>query len=187
MDIGIHSRFDEDNQWIEYYVKNKDAETLGKLYEKYKKQIYIHCLKLMKNTEEAKDMTSDTFIKAFEKIHTFRLGSPFYPWLSRIASNLCIDQLRKRSRYQYEDIEQTYAVSYSEETMEEREYQNELKHKIQVTIEKLKTEQKRCFSLFYIYHLSYEEITERTGFPYNEVRSHIQNGRRRFKILMEQS
>ena len=34
----LKNRFDEDNQWIEYYVKNKDAETLGKLYEKYKKQ-----------------------------------------------------------------------------------------------------------------------------------------------------
>ncbi len=186
MSVNFKASNEEDAVWLQKYFETKDTKYFGKLYEKYKQQIFFRCKKLLQNTEEAKDMTSDTFIKAFEKIHTFRLGSPFYPWLSRIAANFCIDQLRKRSRYQYEDIEQIYAVSYSEETMEEREYQNELKHKIQVTIEKLKTEQKRCFSLFYIYQLSYEEITERTGFQPNAVLSYIQNGRRRFKIFMEQ-
>ena len=186
MKVVLPSRLDDDSRWIKHYLKNKNAEGLGKLYEKYKKRIYFHCLKLLHNTEEAKDMASDTFIKAFDKISTFQLGSPFYPWLSRIASNLCIDQLRKRSRYQYEDIEQSSSVYFSEEVVGEKEEQDELKKKIHITIEKLKTEQRRCFSLFYIHQLSYQEIARRTGFSYNAVRSHIQNGRRKFKMLMEQ-
>lgn len=177
---------DEDNLWIQKYVHSKDTQYLGHLYEKYKRKIFMLCFKMVKNTEEAKDLTSETFIKAFNHVREFRYGSPFLPWLSRIATNLCIDHLRHRSRVRFQQIHDHEAEAHTTEP-EPLGNQNHLRRRILQVLKQLKPTQRRCFCLFYIHKLSYREIADITGYSFDQVRSHIQNGRRRFKILMEES
>ncbi len=178
------SEINEERNWIQKYLESRNTQYLGKLYERYKQRIFLQCLKMVKNQEEAKDLTSETFLKAFDHIHDFKLDSPFLPWLSRIALNLCIDHLRKRSRNRFEPISEHHAVEYSQNGPIEMESSHA--SRIINAIQKLKKPQRKCFCLFYINGLSYKEIAELTGYSYDQVRSHIQNGRRRFKILMEQ-
>ncbi|NIR49575.1 MAG: sigma-70 family RNA polymerase sigma factor [Phycisphaerae bacterium] len=177
---------DEDSLWIHKYVDSKDTQYLGHLYEKYKRKIFMLCVKMVKNTEEAKDLTSETFIKAFDHITEFRCGSPFPPWLSRIATNLCIDHLRHGSRVKFQQI---YSYETEAHTIDPRPLgnQNHLRHRILQVLKQLKPPQRRCFCLFYIHRLSYQEVADLTGYSFDQVRSHIQNGRRKFKILMEDS
>ncbi|MFQ5604348.1 MAG: RNA polymerase sigma factor [bacterium] len=182
--VKNNSLSDEENLWIQNYLNTRDKQYLGKLYERYKQKIFMRCLHLVKNTEDAKDLASEAFIKAFNNIEKFKSGSPFYPWLSRIAGNLCIDHLRKQSRYHYQQILEEHAV-IDPDSREQTENQKTLKEKIWQILQMLKPPQRRCFSLFYIHHLSYGDIADLTGYPMNQVRSYIQNGRRRFKILME--
>ena len=174
----------EDSLWIRKYLDSKETQYVGNLYEKYKQKIYVHCMKLVMNSEVAKDITSESFIKAFNHIESFKLEKSFYPWLSRIALNLCVDHLRKKSRYKFQQLEEKHAVINYEHN-DQNESQEYLKHKILKAVKMLKPLQRRCFCLFYIHRLSYKEIVEMTGYPSDQVRSHIQNGRRRFKILME--
>ena len=63
----------------------------------------------------------------------------------------------------------------------------EVLESINTHLESLKLEQKQCLSLFYYEKKSYEEITTITGYTYNQVKSHIQNGKRNLKILMEKN
>lgn len=177
---------DEDNIWIRKYLDSGDVRYLGKLYEQYKQKIFIQCIKLVKNTEEAKDLTSETFIRAFGHIEKFKAGSPFLPWLSRIATNLCIDYLRKRSRFRFETFDEQRVVMNSHGNGNANS-SNHLKNKIWRAIQNLKQPQRRCFCLFYVHNFSYKEIAKITGFTSDHVRSYIQNGRRRFKIFMETS
>ncbi len=179
-----HSCYDDVNYWIEQYFLDGDKKYLGKIYETYKQRLFFHCLKIIRNKEEAKDMTSDAFIKTFENIHTFNPNRPFYPWLCRIATNLCIDQIRKKKVILFKPInERTDSIKTEETTtnMERKELIDEIKR----VINKLKKPQKKCFCLFYIHQKSYKQISELTGFSYNQVRSHIQNGRRKFKLAMK--
>lgn len=177
---------DEDNLWMQKYIESRDTRYLGKLYERYKQKIFIQCLQLVKNTEEAKDLTSETFIRAFGHIEKFKPGSPFLPWLSRIATNLCIDYLRKQSRFRFEPFDEHRAITNSHGN-ENANSPSHLRNKILRAIQNLKQPQRRCFCLFYVHDFSYKEIAEITGFTFDHVRSHIQNGRRRFKIFMEES
>jgi len=183
--VGIKpADIDEDIFWIQRYFESGDTQYLGRLYERYKQRIFLQCMKMVRNVEEAKDLTSDAFVKAFDHINDFKLGSPFFPWLSRIAVNLCLDYLRRRSRYKFEQISDQHAVMDVQNGSAKT--QGFKAFRILKAIQKLKTPQRRCFCLFYINDLSYKEIAELTGYSYNQVRSHIQNGRRRFKILMEE-
>ncbi|MFQ5652297.1 MAG: RNA polymerase sigma factor [bacterium] len=143
-------------------------------------------MKMVKNTEEAKDLAGETFIRVFNQIEKFRLDAPFSPWLKRIATNLCIDHLRKRSRFRHQVIEEHQGATHPDMNGE-LVNQNNLRKKILHVLKGLKPAQRRCFCLFYLHDLSYREITKLTGYSFDQVRSHIQNGRRKFKILMEKA
>ncbi|RMF56429.1 MAG: sigma-70 family RNA polymerase sigma factor [Calditrichaeota bacterium] len=177
---------DEDSQLIREYLESGDTDYLGKLYEKYKQRLFLHCLKLVKHVEEAQDLASEVFIKAFGQVEKFQRGAPFFPWLARIATNLCIDHLRKRSRLRFQEISERHAVEEQPDP-DNADLQIQCRARIVAAMRRLKPEQRRCFALFYLHHLSYRDIAKLTGYSYNQVRSHIQNGRRRFKNLMERS
>ncbi|MFQ5605981.1 MAG: RNA polymerase sigma factor [bacterium] len=179
------SSAEEDKFWIQKYRTSGDVDYFGKLYAKYKQRIFLSCLKRVNDEEEAKDLTSEAFIKAFDHVDDFKEDAPFFPWLYRIATNLCIDHLRKQSRFRYHLLDESRVAKNPDEERQV-ENQKELRSKIPVALRKLKQAQRRCFCLFYINNLSYNEIAEITGYSYNQVRSHIQNGRRRFKIILEQ-
>ena len=174
----------QDTHWIQKYLESRNTEFLGKLYERYKQRVFLQCMKMVKNAEDAKDLTSETFLRAFEHIIDFKPGLPFFPWLSRIATNLCLDHLRRCSRYRFEEIrDQHGVVNARNKHLEEQGFDPSM---ILKAIQKLKVPQRRCFCLFYINDLSYKEIAKLTGYSYDQVRSHIQNARRRIKILMEE-
>lgn len=82
---------------IERY-KLGDIVAFDLLMNKYEKKIYNYCYRMLNNFEEAKDLTQEIFVKVFKNIEKFRGESSFYTWLYRIAHNLAIDFIRKRSR-----------------------------------------------------------------------------------------
>jgi RNA polymerase sigma-70 factor (ECF subfamily) len=174
----------EDVLWIQAYHESRDTVSLGRLYEKYKQGIYLHCYGLVQNVEDAKDLASDTFIKAFANLDRFDQKALFYPWLYRIAGNLCIDHLRKKKRTRWQQLDENQG--FFEDDKEDEKVDKRTKNRIAEAIKKLKQPQRRCFCLFYINKMKYKEITELTGISAEKVRSHIQNGRRRFMILMEE-
>ena len=178
------NKTDEVNYWLKKFVSTGDKSFLGNIFEKHKQQLFFHCLKILDNQEDAKDLTSDAFIKAFEKIQKFDLNKPFYPWLAQIATNLCIDLIRREKIVQLEQIENQMNIKSSDNQASDLE-NIELIQKIKVAIKKLKRQQKRCFCLFYIHDKSYKEIVKLTGYSDNEVRSYIQNGKRKVKLILE--
>src|SRR5882762_3044697 len=67
------------------------------LYRSHCKRVYAVCLRMVKDTTEAEDLTQEAFLLLFRKIHTFRGESAFSTWLHRIAVNIVLMHLRKKS------------------------------------------------------------------------------------------
>jgi RNA polymerase sigma factor (sigma-70 family) len=169
---------------VKSFIASGDKKCWGRIYEEYKKPIFTQCFKILNNEDEAKDLTSDVFIKAIEKILLYDTARPLLPWLCGIAKNLCIDNIRKKQRIQFIQIENESDIK-SEEDETEDEESKIISERVRNAIDKLKHPQRLCFCLFYMHQKSYNEIVRLTGFTYDEVRSHIQNGRRKFKIIMD--
>ncbi len=175
----------DDVNWIKKYLASNDKHYWGLLYEKYKKQVFFKCYSIVKSQDEAGDLAVEAFIKAFENLHRFDHGKPFLPWLQQIAVHLCIDAVRRRARIRFQDIRETYDIA-SGENVERHVHTKQLAGGIQKAIRQLPGTQRRCFCLFFIHQKSYKEIARYTGIPLNNVRSHIQNGKRKFKVLMQE-
>ena len=79
-------------------VLQGDVNAFEKLVTEYEKAVYAIAQRMTGNAEDAADMTQETFIKAYNSLQSFRGDSKFSVWLYRIASNVCLDFLRSRSR-----------------------------------------------------------------------------------------
>ena len=79
-------------------VLQSDVNAFEKLVTEYEKGVYAIALRMTGNPEDASDMTQEAFIKAYNSLQSFRGDSKFSVWLYRIASNVCLDFLRSRSR-----------------------------------------------------------------------------------------
>lgn len=73
-----------------------DWSAYDQLVKRYQRQIYNFAYRMMGNAEDAQDVSQETFLRAFQALSTFRKDASFLTWLFKIASNLCIDQLRAR-------------------------------------------------------------------------------------------
>ena len=169
--------------WLKKVLVDGDAQSWGRIYERYKRPLFALCHRMLRNEEDAKDLTSDAFMKAFENIRTYDMNRPFYPWLHRIASNLCIDVIRKNGRVRSATDRKLETFKSDEDPVDEEESRR-LRLKVKKAIDNLKRPQRICFCLFYLQEKSYEEIVQITRLSYDEVRSHIQNGRRKFKLAV---
>jgi RNA polymerase sigma-70 factor, ECF subfamily len=78
-------------------AKQGDAEAFEVLYNLHKRRVYSLCLRMTANATEAEDLTQEAFLQLFRKISTFRGESAFSTWLHRMAVNVVLMQLRKKS------------------------------------------------------------------------------------------
>ena len=181
--MNTHTPDNDVNNWLKQFLKTSDNRYWGYIFEKYKKIIYIKCHNFLTNEDDALDATSEAFIKAFTNIKSFDLQRPFLPWIIQIATNICIDAIRKKNRIQFTQIENAKNITNFDNPSNKHE-NAEIKDHLKQAIRNLPTQQKRCFCLFYVQQRSYKEIAELTGYPHNEVRSHIQNSRRKVRLIL---
>ncbi len=72
-------------------------EAFEELSEPHRRELQVHCYRMMGSTLDAEDLVQETLIRAWKKLHTFEARAPFRAWLYRIATNACLDELSKRT------------------------------------------------------------------------------------------
>ena len=168
-------------------IQHGDTEAFNPLVQKYHSKIYTHIFGRIKNAETAKDLTQETWIKAFRAINTFSADASFYSWLYRIAENVCIDFFRKQKAAY--DIAPLHTVA---ETQIEKTYpdpgelltRSELRQYLHDAIAALTPSRKRVFLLYYFEELSIKAIATHTGRSEGTVKTHLRNARLQLQELL---
>lgn len=166
--------------------KEGDINAFEELVCLYERKIYTLTYRLMGNREDADDFAQEAFLKAFQAIKSFRGESSFLTWLSRIASNVCRDELRKRYRVKTESLDEKIVlddgeiakqfVSPEPGPVEEFE-KKELQELLQGYISKLSPDFRMALVLRDINGYSYEEIAEQLECSLGTVKSRISRAR----------
>ena len=90
-------------------VKLARAGNLGafeELVARHRDKIYARAMMMMRNEEEALDLSQEAWVKAWQRLHQFQGDSSFATWVTRIVINLCLDQIRRQKKNRTESIEQ---------------------------------------------------------------------------------
>src|SRR6202453_5172143 len=75
-----------------------DGSAFAALTERHRRELHVHCYRMLASFDEAEDAVQETFLKAWRGRSGFEGGSQFRAWLYRIATNVCLDMLRRNSR-----------------------------------------------------------------------------------------
>jgi RNA polymerase sigma-70 factor (ECF subfamily) len=172
-----------DEMLLEKYQDNQDQKILAALFNRYRHLLFGVCLKYFKNEEEAKDACMDIYVKCVDKLKKHRVEK-FRPWLFVTTKNHCLEKLRKAQTHRLN--EKTLSDMYSEPLLHPDNMEGEqVMIKLDNCIEQLSDEQARVIKAFYYKKLRYQDIATVEKLPWNTVRSHIQNARRKLKICLE--
>jgi len=145
-------------------------------------------MKYFRNDANAQDAVMQIFEKLISDLKKHHIVA-FKPWLYMVVKNHCMMTFRKESTEQKRATElkknQSEFVEKGDSEHLEAEQEKELvlQH-LKTGMFDLKMEQKECIELFYMKEKSYQQIVEETGYTLNEVKSHIQNGKRNLKIFI---
>ena len=139
---------------------------------------------LLKNEEDAKDSVQQVFLKTINELHKYKVDY-FKSWIYMVAKNHCLMKLRDKGKYTTEINEHLMATP--DETTDKNNYIEKDKALTDMAraLTRLNKEQQLCVTLFYLEKKSYQEIVTRTNYSLLQVKSHIQNGKRNLKILLE--
>lgn len=177
----------EDEMLIIQRVKTGDVNAFELLVREYEKNVYNLALRMVKNPDDAADMTQEAFIKAYNSLSFFRGDSKFSVWLYRIVSNVCLDYLRSVSRHpavslsvENDEGEETELdipdESQSPEELLERKLTRE---SVRRGLEVLPEDYRQILLLREIQGLSYDEIADILALELGTVKSRIFRARKK--------
>lgn len=173
-----------DNDLLENYYSTGNNQWLGVLLQRYTLLLFGVCMKYLKNEEEAKDAVQQIFLKVLVEAEKYKIDF-FKSWLYMVCRNHCLMKLRDKVGRNMKEINDTMALPLEEVELSSFVEKDQLLQSMEASIDELNTEQKTCVTLFYLQKKSYQEISTETGYSLLQVKSHIQNGKRNLKILVE--
>ena len=155
-------------------AQNGDSQALEILLKNHYEKIWGICKRLMINDQDALDATQESLIAIATRINKFERRSKFSTWLYRVTTNICFDELRKKSRIPTPDSE-SEQLEISIDSSFEKQIDDKLL--INEVLNLLPNEFKTALVLRDLCDLNYDEISEILNIPIGTVRSRISRGR----------
>lgn len=175
-------------------AKAGDQAAYAQLMERYRESVYFMLLKMVKNNDDADDLTIEAFGKAFNRLHQYSPSYAFSTWLFKIASNNCIDFIRKK-RIKVTSMDHMYSNSDGESVgidiksgtldPEEEAIKNQKVKMMRQVVSQLKPRYKELIEKRYFQELSYDEIATEMDLPLGTVKAQLFRARDFLANMME--
>lgn len=176
----------EDFNLIDQATKKNDEQAYAELMKRYKKPVYHMILKMVRNVDDAEDLTIEAFAKAFKNLKRFKKDYTFSTWLFRIATNNAIDFIRKKkletmsldTSFQ-DDSGENITIDVQDRGLnpQEEAIKSQKIELVRVFVDKLPPKYQRLVKLRYFQELSYEEIAIELEAPLGTVKAQLHRAR----------
>lgn len=180
-----------DGQLLVKYRLEQDPEVIGELFTRYTHLVYGSCIKYLGDQEMARDAVMQIFEGLFDSLLKTEVRH-FSSWLYQVSRNHCLMEIRRRQSgnkaLEVLKEEFTNDLMESEDSMHLNTTEDDMGYpELRRALGKIREEQRVCIELMYLEGRSYKDIAEITGYEVSKVKSHIQNGKRKLRILLERS
>ena len=177
-------------------AKNGDQSAYAQLMDRYRESIYYMMFKMVRHQDDADDLTIEAFGKAFSRLEQYSPSYAFSTWLFKIASNNCIDFIRKK-RIKVTSMDTGYItdngdvifVDAKAHTLNPEEtiiHGQKVIH-MRMLVSKLKPRYRQLIEKRYFEELSYEEISEELNLPLGTVKAQLFRARDFLSSMIEKT
>jgi RNA polymerase sigma factor (sigma-70 family) len=171
----------DDASLIDEYRRTAEPALIGILFDRYSHLLFAVSMNYLKNEDDSKDVVLHIFEKLPADIKKYEIRN-FGSWIYSITKNYCLKLLREK-KYNLHLNESLTPFEPDEEDPDSALTDKMLSH-LGEAVFSLNEPQQKCIKLFYFEEKSYKEIELITGYNYEKVKSHIQNGKRNMKIFL---
>jgi RNA polymerase sigma factor (sigma-70 family) len=163
-------------------ARGGEQDAFAELMDRYRDSIYFMLLKMVQNKDDADDLTIEAFGKAFHRLHLYTPHFAFSTWLFKIASNNCIDFIRRKKKNTIsidtsimgDEGDELYMDLKSDSLDPEEQSIKKQKQKImRDVVQRLKPRYRQLVEMRYFQELSYEEISEQLDLPLGTVKAQL--------------
>lgn len=173
-------------------AKRGNTAAFEELVARHRDKIYARAFSMMRNEDEAVDVSQEAWVKSWQRLKQFQGDSSFGTWMTRIVINLCLDQLRKRKRQRAESIEEMDEESGGVERQmavvtvnpTERLERGELRKKIDQALGQLSHEHRTVLVLHEFEEMEYKQIAKTMDCSIGTVMSRLFYARRKMAVLL---
>ena len=182
----------QEQKWISAAQKG-DQDAFESLVRLYEKRVFALTSRMCRNPEDAAEAAQEAFLAAWQGLPFFRGDASFSTWLYRLASNACVDLLRREGRHQaaagpsLNDEELNLDVPDRAPGPQEAAERRELKEQIEAGLQALSPDHRQVLVLRELHQLSYDEIAETLELDLGTVKSRINRGRKQLRNFLLQS
>lgn len=183
---GFSNKALEDFALIDQAVQDKDQQAYATLMKRYKKAVYFMILKMIRNADDAEDLTMEAFAKAFKNLDRFKKDYTFSTWLFRIATNNTIDFIRKK-KLKTMSLNNTLTddggnsvnidVEDDDNNPQDEFIKSQRIEMVRIFVDKLPAKYRKLVQLRYFDELSYEEIAQELEKPLGTVKAQLHRSR----------
>ena len=160
-------------------IQAGDTDKIAVLIERYETKLRRYAKKFLAREEEVDDLVQDVFIKVYENIQSFKPSLRFSPWIYRIAHNVFVNELRRKSRYTSDwfDTDLLFPKLAAKETADAATFEGELSKDMEAAIRELSPKNREVIVLHYYESLSYQEISDVLKIPITTVGARMTRAR----------
>lgn len=171
-------------------VLKGDQTSYRVLVDRYQGRVHAVIYGMVRNREDARDLTQETFVRAYQNLSKFRIESGFYTWLYRIAMNTAIDHIRRQKKRAHEAFEDGIATPETGSVMSDGAHmegpgrsleRKRLHARLLAALEELPEDQRQVIVLREVDGLSYKEISDVLEIPEGTVMSRLFYARKKLQ------
>jgi len=172
-------------------VKQGDSAAFADLVNKYKQPVMNVVYRMLRDATEAEDLAQNVFVQVYKSAHRYRVSAKFSTWLFTIVRNLCLNEIRRRSRHPASSMDEPHPEQEDQpwQQFEDKKtfsppeslIHSELERKIEEALADLPENQRTAILLCRQEELSYEEIADVLGCSLSATKSLIHRGRETLK------
>lgn len=183
---GFSNKALEDFDLIDKAVLEKDQQAYATLMKRYKKAVYFMILKMIRDADDAEDLTMEAFAKAFKNLERFKKDYTFSTWLFRIATNNAIDFIRKKklktmslNNTLSDDSGNAVTIDIEDDDNNPQDVyiRTQRIEMVRIFVDKLPAKYRKLVQLRYFDELSYEEIAQELDKPLGTVKAQLHRSR----------
>jgi len=183
---GFSKKALEDFDLIDQAVEEKDQQAYAALMKRYKKAVYFMILKMIRDADDAEDLTMEAFAKAFKNLHRFKKDYTFSTWLFRIETNNAIDFIRKKklktmslNTTMSDDSGNSVTIDVEDDNNNPQDefIKSQRIEMVRIFVDKLPAKYRKLVQLRYFDELSYEEIAQELEKPLGTVKAQLHRSR----------
>ena len=172
-----------------------DQQAFAELVGLYQDKLYHMAYRMLNNRQEAEDVVQEAFLRVYNNLERYDENMKFSTWIYRIATNLCIDRLRKRKpsysldaeSNEFEGLDGYSMIPSDNRTPESETLLSETQSIIHQAMATLPPKYKTVMVLRYLHELSLQEIGDALGMPVTTVKTRVHRGREFLRKKLERT